>query len=64
MATMKREENRKLFSKVSIVLIIALPVHFPHFLCPSIAPPAPPFNFEQVIVHESERRKGGSVVPG
>lgn len=27
--------NRKLFSKVSIVLIIALPFHFPHFLCPS-----------------------------
>lgn len=29
---MKRE-NRKLFWKVSIVLIIALPLHFPHFLC-------------------------------
>lgn len=32
--TKVKRENRKLFSKVSIVLIIALPLHFPHFLCP------------------------------
>lgn len=32
--TKVKRENRKLFSKVSIVLIIALPLHFPQFLCP------------------------------